>query len=85
MTEPNMKSRSPALMTLMASDTYFRPTQSADSEPSQTEEALRAFNPGAAANDDAPRKWYQIRNPLWVVVIGMGFMFAVMALIVALG
>jgi hypothetical protein len=38
-----------------------------------------------AANDDGPRKWYQIQNPLWVIAIGMAVLFAVMALIVAYG
>jgi len=54
--------------------------------------AFTADIPGVArdkrnsgANDDAPRKWYQVRNPLWVIVMAMAFQFSVMALIVALG
>jgi hypothetical protein len=55
----------------MADHTFFRPAAATGSL--------------VAANDDEPRKWYEIRNPLWVIVIGMGFLFATMALIVASG
>jgi hypothetical protein len=86
MTLPNMKSSSPAPMTLVGGQTYFRLSPSVGSAVPPTHEALRTTDPGVAANDDdAPRMWYQIQNPLWVIVIGMAFLFAVMALIVALG
>ena len=88
MTHPNMKSRLPALMTLMGSHTHARLSQRADRAPPLTAEAVRAPDPRVAANDDddeGPRKWYQIRNPLWVIVSGMAFLFAVMALTVAFG
>jgi hypothetical protein len=39
----------------------------------------------ATSASAAPRRRYEIRNPLWVIVIGMAFLFAMMALIVALG
>ena len=87
MTHPNMKSRVPALMTLMGDYAHYRASPSAEPETPPTHEALPATDPRVAANDDddEPRKWYQIQNPLWVIVIGMGFLFVVMALILALG
>jgi hypothetical protein len=89
MTHPNMKSRLPALMTLMGDHAHFRSSPRVDWETPRPQEALRATDPRVAANDDddddEPRKWYQIRNPLWVIAFGMGFLFAAMALIVALG
>jgi hypothetical protein len=86
MTHPNMKSRVPALMTLMGDYAHYRPSPSAERETLPVHEAARPTDPRVAVNDDdEPRKWYQIQNPLWVIVIGMGFLFAVMALIVALG
>jgi hypothetical protein len=51
----------------------------------QTAEVPPATDSREATNDDGRRLWYQIRNPLWVIVIGMAILFAVMALIVALG
>jgi hypothetical protein len=88
MTHPNMKSRLPALMTLMGNHTHGRLSQRSDWAALPTREAVRAPDSRVAAKDDDDdgfRKWYQIRNPLWVIVSGMGFLFAVMALIVALG
>ena len=64
---------------------YLRSSASAYLRAPQTSEAPPATDPREAANDDGPRKWYEIRNPLWVIVIGMAVLFAVMALIVALG
>jgi hypothetical protein len=64
------------------------PTQFGSSPQSplpRTYPALHATNAIVGANDDAPRKWYQVRNPLWVIVMAMAFQFSVMALIVALG
>jgi hypothetical protein len=69
MTHPNMNSGLPVPMARVVDQTYFRASRSTAS----------------AANDDAPRKWYEIRNPLWVIVIGMAVLFTVMALTVALG
>jgi hypothetical protein len=34
-------------------------------------------------DDDGPRKSYQIRNPLWVIVIALATLFTVLALVVA--
>ncbi len=81
MTHPHMKSAPPLPMARMAERTYFRsPPRTASAAPRTTMPMLQA-----AASDDEPRKWYEIRNPLWVIVIGMAFLFAAMALIVALG
>jgi hypothetical protein len=85
MTISNMKSRAPALIALMGEHAHFRSSPSAYSA-APLNEALRTTDPGVAANDDdGPRRWYQVRNPLWVIVIGMAFLFTVMALILALG
>jgi hypothetical protein len=88
MTHPNMKSRLPALMTLMGDHAHSRLPSRVDREAPQTLEAVSPVDPQVAANDDdddGPRKWYQIRNPLWVIAFAMGFLFAVFALILALG
>ncbi len=88
MTHPNMKSRLPALMTLMADHAHSRSSPRVDWEAPRTQEALPPADAQVAANDDddeGPRKWYQIRNPLWVIAFAMGFLFAVFALILALG
>jgi hypothetical protein len=88
MTHPNMKSRLPALMTLMGDHAHSRSSPRVDWEAPQTREALPPPAPQVAANDDdddGPRKWYQIRNPLWVIAFAMGFLFAVFALVLALG
>jgi hypothetical protein len=53
--------------------------------PRQTRAALLAPDALLSANDGGPRKWYEIRNPLWVIAIGMGVLFSAMALIVASG
>jgi len=39
----------------------------------------------AAANDEAAENLDEIRNPLWIVAIGMACMFGVMAAVIALG
>jgi hypothetical protein len=88
MSHPNMKSRVPGLLTLMGDYVHYRPSPSAEPETRPAQEALRPTHSRVAENDDVddgPRKRYQIQNPLWVIVIGMGFLFAAMALIVALG
>jgi hypothetical protein len=84
MTHPNMKARLPLLITLMSDRAHFGSSPSADMQMRRPPEAVRA-PAGEAANDDEPRKWYRIQNPLWVIVIGMATLFAAMALIVALG
>jgi hypothetical protein len=85
MTHPNWKSESPVLMALLAGHTHFRPSPGANSTVLRTPAARRATDPRVTANDDAPEKWYQIHNPLWVIVIGNAVLFAVMALVVAFG
>jgi hypothetical protein len=64
---------------------YLRSSASTHLTAPQAPELPPATDPREAANDEGPRKWYQIRNPLWVIVIGMAFLFTVMALFVALG
>jgi hypothetical protein len=65
---------------------YSRSSRRADSTAPQTREASPAGKPRMAANDDdddGPRKSYQIRNPLWVIVIALATLFTVLALVVA--
>jgi hypothetical protein len=79
MTHPHMKSALPLPMARVAEQTHFRfPPRTASTAP-------RTPTLQAAASDEEPRKWYEVRNPLWVIAIGMAFLFAAMALIVALG
>jgi hypothetical protein len=86
MTYPNIRFRAPVPRASVIDYPYFRASASADSTAPQTQRVLPATDPPEAANDeDGPRRWYQIRNPLWVIAIGMAFLFAVMALFVALG
>jgi hypothetical protein len=85
MTYPNMRSGSPAPRPLLPDRGYFRLRPRAESPLPQTRAASPAPNAILAANDDEPRKWYEIRNPLWVIVIGMGVLFGAMAFIVASG
>jgi hypothetical protein len=71
MTYPKLKSDAAAPGSPVVDYPYLRPSLT---------------DPLVPANDDeGPRKWYQIRNPLWVIVVAMAFLFTVMALFVALG
>ena len=83
MTHPNMKSGSPVLTAVLA-HAQFRSSPRADSAVLRAHGAAHATDHRAAANDDVPEKWYQIHNPLWVIVIGKAVLFTVMALAVAL-
>jgi hypothetical protein len=85
MTHPNMNSRLPVPMARVVEQAHFRSSPSAISVAPRTDTVLRTVDPRVAANDDTPRKRYEIRNPLWVIVIAMAFLFTAMALIVALG
>jgi hypothetical protein len=67
----------------VADHTLFGASHAAVLPP--TPAALHTIEALVAANDDGPRKWYQVRNPLWVIVMAMAFQFSVMALIVELG
>jgi hypothetical protein len=69
-TQPIMRSGAPVLTALPAH---------------LTSAPVRASQPRVVATDDAPEKWYQIQNPLWVIVIGNALLFTVTALGVALG
>jgi hypothetical protein len=79
----NAKSGSPVLTALLA-HTHFRSAPSGNSVAPQALAAVRTTDSREATNDDAPEKWYQIHNPLWVIVIGKAFLFSVMAIVVAL-
>jgi hypothetical protein len=85
MTHPNLKSGLPVPMARVLDQAYFRSSPSTAPVTPRTNTLPRTVDRRLAANDDAPRKWYEIRNPLWVIVIGMAILFGAMALIVALG
>jgi len=75
---------------------YLLSPPSGYSAAPQPHETPHAIDPLVSANDDAhhddddddegPRRWYQIRfhNPLWVIAAAMGFLFSVLAFLVAL-
>jgi hypothetical protein len=85
MSHPNRSPGSPVLMALLAEHSHFRSSPGGGLAVLRPSAARGATDPRVAANDDAPEKRYQIHNPLWVIVIGNAFLFAVMALVVALG
>ena len=85
MTHPNLKSGLPVPMARTVDQAHFRHSPSGASAAPRAAALPRTTALQVGTNDEAPRKWYEIRNPLWVIVIGMAFLFAMMALIVALG
>jgi hypothetical protein len=84
MTHPDVQARSPLPAGLAVQQSFFgRPTgRAAVAAPSV---ALAAPDAGSAANDDPGTPQNAVRNPLWVVVIGMACMFGVFAAVMALG
>jgi hypothetical protein len=84
MTQPNMRSGLPVPMARVVDQAHFRSSPGTASAVLRIDRVPRTVVPQVAANDDAPREWYEIRNPLWIIVIGMAVLFAAMALIVAL-
>lgn len=87
MTPPNMKLRAPALLALTGGRTYLHLPPSAGMAAPRTDAPQDSADARVAARDDDQglRKWDEIRNPLWVIAIGMAFLFTAMALVVALG
>ncbi|HSY06059.1 MAG TPA: hypothetical protein VK803_08930 [Steroidobacteraceae bacterium] len=75
MRNPNVIPRSPQPMALTAADSALAPTAA----------LLTGADAHAAANDDAAAPVNTVRNPLWIVVVGMACMFGVMAVVIALG
>jgi hypothetical protein len=74
MTDPNLNSGSPVPTAFAVDKTCAAPIVARLSR-------LQALG---AANDDAAASSHAIRNPLWIVVIGMACMFGVMALVTSL-
>jgi|HubBroStandDraft_1064217.scaffolds.fasta_scaffold16980_2 hypothetical protein len=85
MTHPDVQARSPLPAALAVQQGFFgRPTgRAAVAAPSEA--LLAAPDAGLAANDDPGTPQNAVRNPLWVVVIGMACMFGVFAAVMALG
>jgi hypothetical protein len=46
--------------------------------------AVPTANAGAAANDDLDAAPNDLRNPLWIIAIGMGFFFGLSAAVMAM-
>jgi hypothetical protein len=84
MTDPNRKSGAPVPAASAAHDPSFAssPRSSGGAEPTVAQ--LSRLGTRAAANDDGAASPHAIRNPIWIVVIGMACMFSVMALVIAL-
>jgi hypothetical protein len=85
MTPPDVQARSPLPAALAVQQAFFgRPTgRAAVAAPSDA--LLAAPDAGSAANDDPGTRQNALRNPLWIVVIGMACMFGVFAAVMALG
>jgi hypothetical protein len=83
MTDLNLKPGSPAVALAVHDPSLGSPAGSAPDAP-PTIALLTLADARAAANDDAATPDV-IRNPLWVVAIGMACLFGVMAVVMALG
>jgi hypothetical protein len=52
--------------------------------PAATPVSVAATDPSAAANDDSiPAVPNDLRNPLWIIAIGMGWFFGIVAAVMA--
>lgn len=84
MTHPDVKVGSPAPAAPAVQKAFVGPPAGLAAAP-PTGALLAAPDGGSAANDDAATPQNTVRNPLWIVVIGMAWMFGVIAAVMALG
>ena len=84
MTVANLRPEPPVPAALAQHDPSLSSPASPDSYASPAALPTRT-SARAAANDDAVENLEEIRNPLWIVAIGMACMFGVMAAVIALG
>ena len=85
MTYMNVKSGSQVPTALAADDPSFGSSASSAANATPTVGRLGTTDVRAAANDAVAASTHAIRNPLWIVVIGMACLFGTMALILSLG
>jgi hypothetical protein len=85
MTDLNVNSGSPVPKAVAVGDPSFAPSRGAVAGAAPTVPRLSKLETRGAANDDVAANPRAIRNPLWIVVIGMACMFGVMALVISLG
>jgi hypothetical protein len=85
MTDLNVKSGSRVPTALAVDGPSFDSSLRSAAGAPPTVARLSKSEGRAAANDDAVASPNAIRNPLWIVVIGMARLFGVMALVTSLG
>jgi len=85
MTHPNVKPESPVPATPGVDHPSPRSPGSSGGDVRPTLALLRRAEARAAANDDAADTPEGIRNPLWIIAIGMACFFGAAAVVMALG
>lgn len=85
MTRPNMKPESPVPAPPGVDDPFPRSATSSAVDGPPTVALLTTPKARAAANDDAAETLDAIRNPLWIILIGMACLFGVATVVMALG
>jgi hypothetical protein len=85
MTYMNVKSGSPVPTAPAVDYPSFDSSPSSATGAPPTFARLSTAEARGAANDDAAASPNAIRNPLWIVVIGMACLFGVMVLVTSLG
>jgi hypothetical protein len=85
MTQPNIKPESPVPATPAVDDPSPRSPGSSAVNGRPTLALLTTAEAGMAANDDAADTLEGIRNPLWIIAIGMACFFGAAAVVMALG
>lgn len=85
MTPPDVKAGSPLPAALAVRKALVDPPTGSAAVAPPSGGLLVAPHAGSAANDATATPQNTLRNPLWIVAIGMGCMFAVFAAVMALG
>jgi hypothetical protein len=85
MRHPNMKAESPVPATPGADQLLSRSAATSAADGASTVALLTRVQARAAANDDAAETPGAVRNPLWLILIGMACFFGVAAVLMALG
>jgi hypothetical protein len=85
MTHPNVKLESPVPATPRVDHPFPRSPGSSGGDERLTLSLPTTAQAYTAANDDAADSPEGIRNPLWIIAIGMACFFGAAAVVVALG
>lgn len=85
MTHPNLKPGSPESAVLAVHDPSLGSPTSSDTDTSPTVALPIMADARAAANDDAAASLNAIRNPLWIIAIGLACFFGATAVLLSLG